>query len=148
MGPISTTYLNLQTARASAVLPAAGAYDAAPLELFCPGFNWSTLFVEYTRGGAGGAVTLKIEVSPVSSGDHWFSVSHYGEGVNAVNSNTLSTVQMENIKYGAVGATIEKFVISVELRMAAERIRVSCCESGAVGTPGTTKITATFGTGS
>ena len=57
--PISTTYLDKQTLKISAALPAAGAWDT-PVPVFCPGFKSVTLFVKYTRGGAAGAVDLKI----------------------------------------------------------------------------------------
>lgn len=54
--PISDTYLDVQVARAEALLPAGGAFDTTPTEMPCPGFTQVTLFVEYTRGGAGGDV--------------------------------------------------------------------------------------------
>ena len=45
---------SLQTARAAAALPAAGAYDAAPTELSCQAAGAVTLFTTYTRAGVGG----------------------------------------------------------------------------------------------
>lgn len=141
--PISTTYLDVQVAKASVVLPAAGAYDT-PLEMACPGFQTATLFVEYTRGGAGGAITLKPELSPVASGDAWHQASHFSEPAIAGGSDTVALTQREAVKYAATGATIEKFTVTLALNGAVERLRVACAESGAVGTPGTAKITAVF----
>ena len=69
--PISPLYLDQQTARVSAILPAAGAFDAAPLELACPGFDFVTLFITYTRGGAGGSVRMLPEFAPFSAGAVW-----------------------------------------------------------------------------
>ena len=37
--PISTTYLDQQVARAAAALPAAGAWDPAPVAMPCSGFK-------------------------------------------------------------------------------------------------------------
>lgn len=142
--PISTTYLDVQIARASAALAAAGAYDTTPTAMFCPGFKRVTLFGEYTRGGAGGAVNLKIEGSPVGTGDVWHNLTQYSAGTLAVNADTTSGVQREILKYGSTGAAIEKFAVTVELNGAVERLRVNCAEIGAVGTPGTVKVTAKF----
>jgi hypothetical protein len=142
--PISTTYLDVAVARASAALAAAGAYDATPTEMFCPGFKRVTLFGEYTRGGAGGAVNLKIEGSPVGTGDVWHTLTQYSGAVLALGSDSVSGVQREVLKYGSTGAAIEKFTVTVDLNGAVERLRVNCAESGAVGTPGTVKVTAKF----
>jgi hypothetical protein len=142
--PISTTYLDVQTARASAVLAAAGAYDSAPTEMYCPGFRFVTLFGEYTRGGAGGKVKLKLEVSPSSSGTVWHQMSLYNQGTNVAGADTKSTLQREEVEYGSNAAAKELFTLSAYLDGNAERLRVICAESGAVGTPGTVKVTAHF----
>lgn len=141
----STTYLDVQVARASAALPAAGAYDAAPTELYCPGFENVLLSFEYTRGGAAGAFGFKVETSPVSSGDVWHQVTLCSSPAVVPGADAASAFQRESTIYTATGAAIEKFVFGpVKLGGAVERIRVSCHETGNVGAPGTVKVTANF----
>lgn len=143
--PISSTYLDVQTARASAALAAAGAFDAAPLELACPGFQKVMLYIEYTRGGAGGDVQFKVEISPVNTGDHWHQIGQYAGAAIVSGSDVTSNVQRQEVEYGSTGAAIEKFSYGpLDLGGAVERLRVVCQESGAVATPGTCKVTARF----
>ena len=147
--PISSAYLEVQTVRASAALPAAGAYDATPLELHCSKFDFVTFYVSYTRGAAGGAVDLALQVSPRSTDlagvEDWFQQSILAGGAVVANADTTSLIQREAVSYGATGAAIENFVYGpVELRGTVERLRVPCAESGAVGSPGTAHIVAVF----
>lgn len=141
--PVSTTYLDLQVARASAALAAAGAFDAAPVEMHCPGFKSVMLFIEYTRGGAGGDMQFKIEISPVNTGDHWYQVGQYAAAALASGSDVVSNIQRQEIEYGSTGAAIEKVAFG-PVEYNADRMRIACQESGAVATPGTAKITARF----
>ena len=73
-----------QVARASAALPAAGAYDPAPLEMMCAGFDSAILYFSYVRGGAAGAFKFKVEVSPHASDSiiypSWFQSTLYEDG--------------------------------------------------------------------
>lgn len=142
--PISDTYLDVQVARASSLLPAGGAFDTTPTEMQCPGFTQVTLFVEYTRGGAGGDVQFKVELSPVYTGDVWHQVGQYAAAAVASGSDVVSNVQRQEVEYGSTGAAIEKFAFGPIDITGAERMRVNCQESGAVGTPGTCKVTASF----
>jgi hypothetical protein len=142
--PISTTYLDVQVARVSAVLLGAGAFDAAPVEMFCSNFHSVMLFIEYTRAGAGGKVKLKIEGSQVGSGSEWFQVSLYNPGAPVANSDSTSVFQREFEEYGSTAAGIEKVALPISLYGAFERLRIAAAESGAVGTPGTCKVTARF----
>ena len=139
----------IQEARAAAALPAAGAFDAAPAELYCPETDFVTLYITYTRGAAGGAVTFKLEVSPrtTDSGtlQNWYQAAILAGGAVAANADTTSSTQREEIEYGATAAAAEMFVYGpVELRSTVERIRIPCAESGVVGTPGECHITAVF----
>lgn len=141
-----------QTARASAALPAAGAWDAAPVELFSTGAESVTLHMTYTRGGAGGAVDFQMQVSPYSlltlapaSAAEWQHMTQYTAGVLAAGVDTQSREQREYITYQAVGATTEAFVYGpVDLAERIERIRVTARESGNAGAPGTFAVTAMF----
>lgn len=143
--PISDTYLDVQTARASAALPGAGAFDPAPAELACPGFDFVTFYCTYTRGAAGGAFEFKIEAAPNSSGTVWHQSTLYSPGTVAPGSDVVSDIQREGIEYEATGAPAELFVYGpLELRGTVERIRVSARETGVAGTPGTLSIEARF----
>lgn len=142
--PISPSYLDLQTLRVSTVLPAAGAFDTAPLEVSCQEYDFMTLYLAYTRGDAAGAFKMKILVSPDTSGDTWYQTTVYDAGAVAGGSDTTSAFQREELQYGATAAAIEKFVFHVTLDAGVQRIRIPCAESGAVGKPGTLEIRAMF----
>ena len=143
------TYLQLQTVRASAALPAAGAFDATPTELYCVTFNFVTFYMSYIRGGAGGAFDFTLQASPYGADlagvEDWFTQGIIAGGAVAAGANTTSLTQREFVSYGAVGAVMENFVYGpVELRGTVERLRMPCAESGNVGAPGTLHIVAVF----
>jgi len=150
--PISATYLPVQEARASAALPAAGAWDATPTELACPYFQQVALTFTYTRGALNGAFDFQIEVSLYSvaanvpaGASEWVTESIYAAGAVAAGADTTSQVQRELQSYTSQGAAAEDFVYGpVNLGGTIERIRVRARESGAVGTPGTLQIEASF----
>lgn len=134
----------VQTARANAALPAAGAYDATPTVMHCAGFETCTLFIAYTRGGAGGDMQFRVEVSPDSAGAVWHRGGIYAPGGVASGADTVSNLQREDVEYGSTAAGAEAVVYGpFDLRGAA-RLRIPCRESGAVGTPGTAAIGARF----
>ena len=138
-----------QEARAAAILTAAGAFDAAPTALYCPDMDFVTLYITYTRGGAAGALTFKIEVSPrtVDSGilQNWYQAAILAGGAVVAGGDTTSLTQREETEYTPLTANAEMYVYGpVELRSTVERIRVVCAESGNVGAPGTAQITAVF----
>lgn len=134
-----------QTARASAVLPGSGAYDTAPTEMDVRGFHWVTLFITYTRGGAGGDLQFKLEGSPVNSGDHWFQLGAVTKGTVSSGSDALDNLQRGEVEYGSTGAGAEKVAYGpVFLGGCVERLRINCQESGATGTPGTAAVLARF----
>ncbi|OGO65926.1 MAG: hypothetical protein A2029_01530 [Chloroflexi bacterium RBG_19FT_COMBO_47_9] len=127
--------------RASAVLPAAGAWDAAPLEIAVPSKSRMTLYISYTRGAAGGAMDFQVVVSPYSATragvQNWFMQSQYDSAALVAGADSQGRVQREYITYGSIGAAIENFVYgSVELDAGVERVRVQARESGVVATPG------------
>lgn len=134
-----------QVARVSAALPAAGAYDTLPLVMETPDAEFVTLWFSYTRGGVGGSFNWKIEGSPNNT-PVWYQLS-YGDrpAVVAGTDNTGATQQADNV-YQANGATIERFIVGpITLERTFEQLRVFGAEVGAVGTPGTLEILATFG---
>lgn len=137
--PISDTYLDQQIARASAALPAAGAWTT-PSELYCPTFLHAALAFTYTRGDAGGKFEFKIEVSTAQAPTVWHQFSLYDPGIVASGADTLSLQQRESVEYASTGAGAERFAYQFDLNGLWEKIRVSARETGAVGTPGTLKI--------
>lgn len=143
--PVSSTYAAEQVARASAALPAAGAFDAAPAVMLASSFEKVTFFIKYKQGAAGGKVQAKIEVSPFSSGSVWYRLSAYSVGVITPGADLVSPLQDQVIEFDAVGAN-DEFVVygPVSLGSAVHRVRVSAAESGVVGTPGTCEILARF----
>ena len=150
--PLSATYLNVQEARANAVLPAAPAWDATPTEMVCAYFDNVTFNFTYTRGGAGGAFNWQIETSPYSvvanapaGAAEWVTEAIYAIGGVAAGADTTSLVQHELQSYTALTAAAEDFTFGpVALNGTIERIRVRARESGVVGTPGTLQIEAVF----
>jgi len=134
----------VQTARAAVILPAAGAYDGTPLELHCAGFSTCTLFISYTRGGAGGDMQFRPQVSPDSDGAVWHRSGIFAPGAVASGADTVSNLQREDIEYGSTDAGAETVVYGPFDIHGAARLRVPCRESGAVGTPGTASIQARF----
>ena len=135
----------VQTARAAAALSAAGAYDATPLELPCPGFKFVTLFLSYTRAGAGGAVTFRTEANPDAAGGTWFRGGLYDPGAVALGADTTSNLQREGITYGSTAAGAETFIYGpLEIQGGVERLRFPCAESGNLANPGTVSIEARF----
>jgi hypothetical protein len=144
--PFSPVYLNQQVARVAAALAGAGAYDAAPLELYCNTFEKVTLFFTYTRGGAAGAFAFRVDVSPDGVGATWFRQTLYASVAVATGADSQSDVQREAVEYGATGANAEAFVFGpIELGGAVERIRIAAAETGNVAAPGNLAIRAVFG---
>lgn len=136
---------NPVTFRARAALAGAGAWDAAPLEIACPQHTRMTLFIEYVRGAAGGAVDFQWFVSPYSANvagvEDWFAQSEFAPAVLAVGVDSQSRIQREYVTYLSQGAATETFVFGpIELGAGVERIYIRARESGVVGSPGTCHI--------
>lgn len=138
----------LQEARAVAALPAAGAWDASPTELFVSEATWLTIVLTYTRGAAGGAVDWQLEHSIYSvlalapvPGNEWSEPTAYAVGAVVGGVDTQSLEQQEYITYESIAAGSETFTYGpVCLGGTVERIRIRARESGVVGTPGTCQI--------
>jgi hypothetical protein len=130
--PISTTYLDKQVARVSAVLPGAGAYDGSPLELYCAGFSTVTIFGKYTRAAGGGKTQIKIEVSNDADGTDWYQVGAYTQPAVVSATDTTSLVQRNSVSYGSTAAGAQPFAFPGINIFGAERIRLPARESGGV----------------
>jgi hypothetical protein len=132
---------NPVTLRARAALAGAGAWDAAPLEIACPQHTRMTLFIEYVRGAAGGAVDFQWFVSPYSANvagvEDWFAQSEFTPAVLVPGLDSQSRMQREYITYLSQAAAAETFVLGpIELGAGVERIYIRARESGIVATPG------------
>ena len=150
--PAPRGWTNPVTLRASAALPAAGAWDAAPTESFTSGADHVTFSFTYTRGAAGGAVDWQLETSiyavaanvPAGASE-WVTEPIYSAGAVVAGADTQSQVQREYQTYGSQGAAAEDFVYGpLALNGTIERVRIRARESadGEVGTPGTLSIVA------
>lgn len=134
--------------RASAALPAAGAFDAAPTASFSTGAESLTLAFTYTRGAANGAFDWQIEVSMYSvaanvptDASEWVTEAIYSAGAVAAGADSQGFAQREYQSYASQGAAAEDFIFGpIELGTAVERVRVRARESGVIGTPGTLSI--------
>ena len=144
--------MNPVTMRASAALPAAGAWDAAPTEQNVAGASHVMLSFTYTRGGAAGAFDFQIQpsiysaaaVAPAGAGE-WADESLYAAGAVFAGLDSQSRVQAEYQTFQPTGAAIETFIYGpVALVGVVERIRIPCRESGNVGAPGLLQVTAEF----
>lgn len=144
-------WANPVTMRASAALPAAGAWDAAPTEQNVAGGGSIFLSFTYTRGAAGGAFDWQLQASaysiaanvPAGAGE-WGDESLHAVGAVAAGADTQSLVQAEYQTFTSQGAAAESFVYGpIELDHTVERVRIPCRESGVVGSPGTLVIVMT-----
>lgn len=151
LNPHPRGWQNPVTARASAALPAAGAWDATPTEFFVSGARWMQIQFTYTRGGQGqGAFDWQLESSiysvaalvPAGAGE-WGDQSIFLGGPVALGADTQSRVQQDYETYGSKGAAAETFTFGpIEIDRAIERIRIPARESadGETGSPGTLAI--------
>ena len=146
--PYPVGWANPVTMRASAALPAAGAWDAAPTEQNVAGGGSIMLSFTYTRGAAGGAFDWQIQASlysiaanvPAGAGE-WGDESLHAMGAVVAGADTTSLVQAEEQSFTSQGAAAETFVYGpIMLNHTIERIRIPCQESGVVGTPGTLAV--------
>lgn len=150
LDPYPKAWRNPVVMRASAVLPAAGAWDATPTEQNIFGAQGLTLSFTYTRGAAGGAFDYQLELSPYSiaalvpaGANEWVTESIYAAGAVALGTDTQSREQREYQTYGSVGAGAEGFQLDFELQAPYERVRIPTRESadGIPANPGTLQIT-------
>ena len=139
---------NPVTMRASAALPAAGAWDAAPTEQNVAGAGSVLLQFTYTRGAAGGAFDFQIQSSiysiaanvPAGAGE-WANESLYAPGAVVSGADSQSLIQSEYATYGSTAAGAETFEYGpIELDHVVERLRIRARESGVTGIPGTLAV--------
>jgi len=150
--PYPVAWNNPVTMRASAALPAAGAWDAAPTEQNVAGGGSIMLSFTYTEGAVvGGAFDWQVQASiysiaanvPAGAGE-WGDESLYQAGAVAAGVDSQSRVQAEYQTFDPTGVAIETFVYGpIELNHTIERVRIPCRESGQVATPGLLAVVMT-----
>lgn len=150
--PLPAGIAGLNNARVSAALPAAGAWDATPLEFFCSGASWMGVHVTYTEGAPTGAVDVQLELSPYSlaanvpaGAQEWVPQTLYAPGAVVGGADTQSLTQAEYTTFDPVTVNAEAITFSpVAIRGVFERFRIRARESGVLLTPGTCQITITL----
>lgn len=126
--------------RASSTLPAAGAFSSSD-PIACNQYKQIAFHFNYTRGGAGGAITYFIEftnnvsLTPIK----WKQTAQFDPPAIVAGSNVIIPTQKALFKYQATGATEEGFMSPV-FNVSGNFVRISVAESGAVGTPGTASV--------
>lgn len=126
-------------ARASAALPASGAYDTTPTTIDTGYAQGLELCVSYTRGTTGGAVKLKVQVS--QDGTAWYDRTV--EDGASLSSGAMSCYVAEHKLPVSSGSTAELYTYVVDVSTV-RYARVAAAEYGATGTPGTCAINALF----
>jgi hypothetical protein len=126
-----------RTYRASAALPASGAYDLAPATIEMGTSSRVRLFCKYTRGAAGGAFKLKVARS--DDGGTTFIDDTVIDGTS-LSSGALNVFTLELKFPVAAGAPQESrnFLIEAEIETL---VRVAFAEYGNTGSPGTLEVT-------
>lgn len=151
--PHPTGQVNPITVRAAAALPAAGAWDTAPLEIITISADWITFYFTYTRHAQAivGVFDFKIEYSPYSSDqagvEDWFDGSAFAIGAVVSGADTQSEIQAEYVTYASNGAAAEMVIFGpMRLERTIERLRLFARESenGDTDNPGTLHVVAVW----
>lgn len=139
----------LQEARASAALPAVGAWDASPTELFISEAEYLTIVFTYTPGAqSDGAFQWRLEHSIYSDAalvpagaEEWHESTAYEVNDVVLGDETESVMQEDIGTYQETGAAAEGVTYGpIKLGGTVERIRIPCRETGDTGNPGTLQV--------
>ena len=144
-------WVNPVTLRASAALPAAGAWDATPTEQNVAGASSLRLSLTYTRGGAAGAFEFQVETSVYSiaalapaGAAEWVTQALFEPDTIAAGADAVSLMQRESVSYTATGDAAEDFFPTAIDLAGIERVRVRARETGNAAAPGTLSIVGTL----
>lgn len=149
--PHPVGFENPVTLRAAAVLAAAGAWDAAPLEVACAGAWWVRFYFTYTRAALGGAVSYRWEISPYSANiagvEDWFQGTLYvPDDIDPPCEDVIGFVQRETIRYCSADVAGAQTFVSPPIHLAGclERLRLNCSETGTPLVPGDCHVVGVF----
>lgn len=144
--PFQPTAESRAIARADAVLPTV-AYDAAPTELTCSGYDTAVFFITYTpdAGAATMAMRWIIEVSPYAVDqavtEDWFLLSHEDAGDHTGAGDHWYDVETNSWVLTPADTNAVSFMQGpIELNGAIERIRIRCIEEGDAANPGNAQV--------
>lgn len=148
--PVSPVVANPAVARVEATLPAAGAWDAAPVEIAAAGYDWCRFYFTYQRGGADGAFSFFYEISPYYADDathmaDWYMQTIYAPAPLTPCEDVCSEIQNEYITYCPDSENVETAISApIQLMGCVERLRIQCAESGNVDAPGDLEVVVLF----
>jgi len=140
IAPIAYDLLTVQM-RASAALPAAGAYDAAPVEVPTGGRRYLANFYTYTRGAVGGSTRTRVRVAATYAAvDRWVQPTMIRSGAFAPGATTNSDWQREDHLYQEEGTGAAEGFFTIWDLGRAHKVLTAGQEVGVVGTPGTLEV--------
>lgn len=123
----------------NAALPAAGAFSTSTA-IAINGYTEFTPLIEYTRGGAGGAVTIKVQISNENfASSVFYQIGESQAAIIVPGTDVVTSVQRTNIIYTATGATLETVTFPT-FTCVGQFMRILAAESGNLGAPGTLRV--------
>lgn len=123
------------TVRATAALPAAGAYDTSPTVIDTTNFATLELRVTYARGGAGGSVKFKVQVASDATQGTFFTRTVDDGTINASGSSSYSNIYQSEKLYTPAGAGAESYTYIIDVSDV-RYVKIPFAEAGNVGAPG------------
>jgi len=140
-------------ARVAAALPAAGAWDAAPVEFAVAGYDAMMLYLAYEPEADDNACDWQIQYSPYAADIpavvSWFAETAEQVAAVVVGTTTIVNVQTAYSSYEEEAVADQGITYGPILlhKLGAERCRIVARESGLVGNPGTLTILAKLSQG-
>lgn len=147
---ISPVLLAKQTVqfRASAALPAAGAYDAAPTEIPTGGMTKLTIHLSYDEAAVGGKVRIILYGAMlVGAADVWRPLVLGEQQAAVVGTGILTYIEPGIYEFDPLTTGLEGVSIPLDIVGGWYKVRIAAAESGVIGTPGTCQIDGTFWNG-
>ena len=123
--------------RASGILPAAGAWDAAPTEINTASYKFLEVWINYLEGAATGKVSVMLE-KQLPSGT-WGRPVRIQPGRFIQGTDFMSKMQAEEWELDPIVVGSQIVTMTFEINHPAQ-IRMAARESGVIGTPGTCEI--------
>lgn len=127
----------VSTARASAALAAAGAYDAAPIEVSTGLRRYLFILNTYTRGVVGGAAAHRIQIALTVAGvNTWVMPTMIASGGIAPGADsTMQSQRIQPYRYDSTSAIAESYWYLFDIGRA-PLFRIASAEIGVIATPG------------